>query len=122
MILLSVASNNAIAGWIKVGGNETDTLYADPASIIKSSYKVKMQALHDFKAPIKAAGGTLLSTVMQEEYDCKDHQSRTLHYSFHTRNLGKGKMVYSDTEPHEWEPVIPGSARETLWKFACRKT
>jgi hypothetical protein len=121
MILLAVASNNAMAEWIKVGSNETDTLYADPTTIIRTSYKVKMQTLHDYKMAMKAAGSAFLSIVVQEEYDCKESQSRTLYFSFHSSNLGKGRMIYSDTAPHKWEPVRPGSVRETLWKFACKK-
>ena len=121
IILLTVASNGAMAEWIRVGGNEADTLYADPATIIKSAYKVKMRTLHDYKAATKAAGETFLSTVVQEEYDCRESQSRTLYFSFHSRNLGKGRMIYSDANPHKWEPVRPGSAREALWKIACGK-
>lgn len=120
MILLAAASNNAMAGWVKVGGNDADTLYAEPTSVIKSAYKVKMQSLHDFKMAMKVAGDTFLSTVVQEEYDCKEKLSRALYYSFHSRNLGKGRKVYSDTNTHQWEPVRPSSARETLWKFACK--
>ena len=121
MVLLAVASNSAIAEWVKVGSNELDSLYADPTTIIKSAYKVKMQTLYDYKSAMKSAGVTFLSTVAQEEYDCKGNRSRTLYFSFHSRNLGKGKKVYSDTDPHEWEPVKPGSARETFWKSACGK-
>ena len=120
-ILLAVASSDAMAEWGKVGGNEADTLYADPTTIIKSAYKVKMQTLHDYKTATKAAGDTFLSTVVQEEYDCKESQSRTLYFSFHSRNLGKGRIIYSDAHPHQWEPVRPGSARDALWKIACGK-
>lgn len=121
MMLLAVASNNAMAEWVKVGSNESDTLYADPTTIIKSANKVKMQTLHDYKMAIKASGAAFLSTMVQEEYDCKENQSRTLYFSFHTGNLGKGRMIYSDNDAHKWAPVRPGSVRETLWKVACRK-
>lgn len=121
ILLLAVASNNARAGWVKVGSNESDTLFADPTSIIKSAYKVKMQTLYDYKTAIKVAGSTFLSAAVQEEYDCKGSQSRALSFSFHSNNLGKGRKVYADTDPHKWEPVRPGSAREALWIFACNK-
>lgn len=121
MLLLAVVSSSAMAEWAKVGGNGTDTLYADPTSIIKSSNMVKMRTLNDYKTAIKVAGVAFLSSEVQEEYDCKDNQSRTLFFSLHSRNMGKGKRVYSDPEPHTWEPVRLGSVREILWQFACKK-
>lgn len=121
VLLLSGVSSSALAEWVKVGGNGTDTLYADPTSIIKSSSMVKMRTLHDYKAAVKVSGSVILSSEVQEEYDCKENQSRTLFFSFHSRNMGKGKKVYSDTEFHTWEPVRLGSVREVLWKFACKK-
>lgn len=121
MLLLAAASNSAVAGWVKAGSNGSDTLYADPITIIKTAHKVRMQALHDYTTALKTAGSTFQSTVVQEEYDCKEKQSRILSFSFHARNLGKGRIVYSDNDSHEWQPVRPGSAREVLWKFACKK-
>lgn len=119
-MLLAVASSNAVAEWIMVGNNENDTLYADSATIIKSAHKVKMRMLHDYKKAIHAAGETFLSTAAQEEYDCQKNQARTLNFSFHSKNMGKGWKIYSETAHHNWEPVRPGSAREALWNFACR--
>lgn len=121
MLLLAVVSSSAMAEWIKVGSNETGTFYADPTSIIKSSNMVKMRTLHDYKTAIKVAGALFFSSEVQEEYDCKENQSRTLFFSFHSRNMGKGKRVYSDPEPHKWEPARLGSVREILWDFACKK-
>jgi hypothetical protein len=80
-----------------------------------------MQTLHDYKTAIKVAGVAFLSTETQEEYDCKEYLSRTLYFTFHSSNLGKGRKVYTDPDPHKWEPVRPGSARETFWIFACNK-
>lgn len=121
MLLLSVVSSSAMAEWVKVVSNEAGTFYADPTSIIKSSNMVKMRTLHDYKTAIKVAGAAFLSSEVQEEYDCKEKQSRTLFFSLHSRNMGRGKGVYTDPEPHKWEPVRLGSAREILWDFACEK-
>lgn len=110
-----------MAEWVKVGENGNDTHYADPTSIIKSGNMVKMLILQDYKTAVKVAGTAFLSSEVQEEYNCGENQSRTLFFSFHSRNMGKGKRVYSDPEPHPWEPARLGSVREILWKFACRK-
>ena len=84
MMLLAAACNSAMAEWVKVGSNDTDTLYADPTSIIKSAYKVKMRTLYNYKISIKVdAGGTILSADAQEEYDCRENRARTLFFSFY---------------------------------------
>ena len=121
LMLLAVSSNNAGAEWFKIGGNETDTLYTDSTTIIRSAHKVRMQSLYDNKTAMKAAGETFMSIALQEEYDCNENQARTLYFSFHTGKLGKGRKIYSDTERHKWEFVRPGSLREILLKFACKK-
>jgi hypothetical protein len=120
-IFLVTASGSAMADWIAVSHSEADTFYADAATIIKSTYKVKMQSLHDYKTAVKVAGVLLQSTVVQEEYDCLENRTRALFYSFYSKNMGKGRSVHTDSEPHEWKPVRPGSIRETLWTFACKK-
>jgi len=121
VMLLTTANNSAIAEWIKVVSNETDTVYADPASIIRTFYKVKMRSLHDFKTPAKLPGNTFLSADIQQEYDCQENLSRTLVFTCHSRNMGKGKKIFTDIEPYEWEPVKQGSLREALLKFACKQ-
>lgn len=120
VLVMYAACNSALAEWVKVDNNEAVTFYADPATIIKSANMVKMQALHDYKTARKAAGDTLLSSVAQEEYDCKKNQSRVHIYSFYSKNMGKGRKVHTDTESREWQPVRPGSVKETLWLFACK--
>lgn len=120
-ILLAAASTCAVAGWLKVGNNGGDTFYTDPGTIIKTGNKIKMRSLHDYQAAAKAAGNAFLSSETQDEYDCKEKQARTLYFSFHSKNMGKGRKVYSDSAPHDWETVRLGSAREALWDFACKR-
>lgn len=121
MLLLAAMSNSAMAGWVKVEGNEFVTSYADPATIQKAGNKVKMLALVDFKTPIKNGGNPYMSTKTQHEYDCKENQWRMLNFSYHAGNMGKGKLVYTETEPGNWEPIMPGSGTQTRWKIACGK-
>lgn len=82
---------------------------------------VKLWTLTDRKTPRTIAGVTHLSTKLHEEFDCKEKQSRSFAASFHSKNMGQGKVVYSDSVISEWEPIGHGSAGEILWKFACEK-
>ena len=118
-MLLTAASTGAMAGWIKISSTDNTAFYADPDSIIKTGNKVKMRAMHDYKIAAKAADQAFLSTEVQEEYDCRKKLSRTLYFASYSRNLGKGRKVYLDADLHQWMPARPGSARESLWKFAC---
>ena len=121
MMMLAVMNNSAMAEWVKVEGNEFVASYADPATISKAGNKVKMLALVDFKTVIRSGGEPHMSTKTQHEYDCKENQWRMLNFSYYSGNMGKGKVVYSETQPGEWQPVMPGSGTQTRWKIACGK-
>ena len=125
-------SSSAMAEWVEIGTTDksttdkstTDksTIYADPATIRKSANKVKMWSLYDFDSIHVVAGYEYLSSESQSEYDCKEEQSRLLYFSWHSENMGRGDVVYTETKPGvDWSPVAPRSVIETLWKFACGK-
>lgn len=122
MVLLVALSRNAAAEWIKLGDSTNKTFYADPESIRKVGDMVKMWDLLDYQSvPINYQGKSILSAKSQNEYNCKDGESRMLYYSFHSANMGGGVTIVSYSHPNEWEPVAPGSLIMTLWKFACRQ-
>jgi len=121
MALLIVACNSAMAEWKDVGSNENTTIYVDPATIQKSGNMAKMWHLTDFRTPQKDMGEEYMSAKDQNEYDCKEAKSRRRAYSQHSKNMGGGKVVYSDTFTTRWKPVPPDSGVEILWKFACIK-
>ena len=122
MMLLAVMSNSAMAKWIEVGSKQDEvSTFVDPATISRAGNMVKLWTLTDRKIPRTIAGVTHLSMKLQEEYDCKEKRSRGLAVSYHAKNMGQGKVVYSDSVINEWEPVGHGSAGEILWKFACEK-
>lgn len=122
MMILAVMSSSAMAKWVEAGSKlDVVSTYIDPATIRKEGNMVKVWTLTDRKAPRTIGGVTHLSMKQHEEYDCKEKQSRSHGASFHSRNMGKGKVVYSDSVTSEWEPVYLGSAGEILWKIACEK-
>ncbi|MBI5438516.1 MAG: hypothetical protein HY936_06160 [Nitrosomonadales bacterium] len=121
MTLLTVLSNSAMAELINVGSNKNTTIYVDPATIQKSGNMATMWHLTDFKIAQQDMGEKYMSAKDQNEYDCKEIKSRRRAYSQHSKNMGKGKVVYSDTFTSRWRPVSPDSGIEILWKFACVK-
>ncbi len=121
MMVLAVVSNSAMAEWVNVGNNENLTVYVDPATIQRTGNMAKMWHLTDFKTANKDMGEAYLSTKDQNEYDCKEVKSRRRASSQHSKNMGSGKVVYSDSYTTKWKPVPPDSGIEIMWKFACTK-
>lgn len=121
MMLLVGVSNSAIADWVSVGSNESTTIYVDQTSIERAGNMAKMWHLTDFNNAHKDMGEAYLSTKDQNEYDCKEVKLRRRASSQHSKNMGGGKVVYSDSYTTRWKPVPPDSGIEILWKFACTK-
>ncbi|MDO8263886.1 MAG: hypothetical protein Q7T21_11775 [Gallionella sp.] len=121
MMLLTAVSNSAMAEWVDIASNENTTIYIDPATIQRAGNRAKMWQLTDFKTANKDMGEAYLSAKDQHEYDCKEVKSRRRASSQHSKNMGSGKVVYSDTYTTKWKPVPPDSGIEIMWKFACIK-
>lgn len=121
MILLTAVSNSAMAEWKDVGSNKNTTIYVDPITVQRAGNMATMWHLTDFRIPQKDMGEEYMSAKDQNEYDCKAAKSRRRAYSQHSKNMGNGKVVYSDTFTTKWKPVPPDSGIEILLKFACIK-
>lgn len=121
MMLLAGASSSAMADWVNVASNENTAIYVDQASVGRTGGMAKMWHLTDYNNVHKDMGEAYLSTKDQNEYDCKEVKFRRRASSQHSKNMGGGKVVYSDTFTSRWKPVEPDSGIEILWKFACIK-
>jgi len=122
MTLLAAASTSAMAEWVKVGSNATDTLYIDPGIRWTDSNTSKMWALNDFNE-IQRIGERepFKSEKVEHEYDCKKPQIRMLYFTSHTESMAAGDIVDFNAAPSEWVPVLPNTGQEELWKIACGK-
>lgn len=119
-ILLAGAGGSAAAEWVGVGRNESNVLYADPATIRRDGDLVKMWNLVDLRIARTDLGGTnYFSQKAEFEYDCNDRQVRLLSYSWHTGKMGGGQTGESNSVPDDWEPILPESGMEFLWRVAC---
>ena len=106
MMLLAVMSSSAMAEWVLYGFSNGSkkgiiiTVYADPATLIKSGNTVKMWSIFDYnKAQKDPNSPSFMSVKRQEEYDCKEEQERLLFFSWHSENMGRGDVVYSKISP-----------------------
>ena len=123
-LVLAAFSASATAGWERVGGNKEGRgfyTYVDRTTIRKSGGKVKMWVLINYKSAQKDPPDlkSYLSSKGQVECDCKGEHIRTLAISFYSRRSGGGAVVYSTSDPDEWQRISADSIGETLWKVAC---
>ena len=123
MLLLAAVSSSALADWVKVGSNSTDTLYVDPSTIRwGADNSVKMWAMNDFKVTQQLhEREPFKSEKVEYEYDCKLAQSRLLYFTSHTESMAEGEVVDFNVVPGDWAPVSRNSGLEELWKIACGK-
>lgn len=115
------AESGAAVEWVKVGGNESQTVYADLSSIHKIGTGVKMWSMLDLQVADTTTGKPYLSMKMQNEFDCELEQYRFISSSNHSGNMGEGELVYRNASAAEWNIIPPASTAKTLWKTACKK-
>lgn len=123
-LLVAVVGSNAMAEWVELIKDDEEILavYVDPTTIRKNGNNVKIWILSDYKKAQELPFLPLYMSIMsQYESNCKEEQSRALNASYHAKNMGRGKVIYSNKNPENWSPVSPDSIDERLWKFACGK-
>jgi len=140
MLLLAGLSNSAMAEWLKVSAihsqesPEIQIAYVDPATIQKDGNIVKMLVLVDHHSGLSKDMENRLDSLfsgfkrditkswqVQDEFDCKAERLSMLSYTAYTEHMGNGEIVPSNVVTGGWEPVLPGSIGEALWKYACGK-
>lgn len=119
ILLLSVVSHSALAGWTEIDNNDDFTVYADFSSIRKFNNTARMWSLYDYKAVPQSDGLAYMSARFQYEFDCQKNQARMRAFSLHAENMGGGEVVYSDSKIGKWEQVVPGSVNEARWQSIC---
>jgi len=87
-------SSSVMAEWVLYGFSNGSkkgiiiTVYADPATLIKSGNTVKMWSIFDYnKAQKDPNSPSFMSVKRQEEYDCKEEKKRLLYADFHSENI-----------------------------------
>ena len=122
MLLLAVASNNATAELVQIGGYGRYAIYTDLSNIHRDGDIVKMWNVYNYNTFQSGEGGRMyLSVEEQEEFDCAAKRMRILYFAYRSGNMGQGEPVYSKSfsDDIRWDPIEPDSTGEHLFKFAC---
>ena len=121
--LLMLSHGPAYADWVKVhdGDEAGTTIYVDPATIRRNSNLAKMWQFYDYKTVQTVGGVRFLSAKEQWEFDCADARSRVVALKEFSGNMGRGTVVYTNSQVGKWLPVMPGDIGHTVWAIACRR-
>jgi hypothetical protein len=120
--LLVLSSSPVYAEWVAVSVDAADigmTVYMDPDTIRHKGDLVKGWLLYDFKTAQTKTYGAFLSFKALSEFDCTEERTRQLAVTHFSGNMGRGKVVYTDSDQGKWHPVAPESIGQTVWKAAC---
>jgi hypothetical protein len=106
---------------VKLSGDDSVTTYADATTIQRTGDLVRMWELLNFQT-LQESRNPYFSLKAVREYDCTLEQSRIISLYSYSGQMGTGEMVGSYLEDEvKWEPVMPGSLGQDVWKIACAK-
>ena len=140
ILLLSLVSSSAMAEWVPIAAMhsqespEIQTAYVDPDTIYKNGNLVNMVVLVDHQSGLSkgwenriakffsmSKGEITKSWKVEDEFDCMDKKLRMLSYIAYAEHMGNGAIIPNTIVTGEWEPVIPVSIGDALWRYACGK-
>ena len=83
---------------------------------------MKVLLLYDFKFVQVLKDKSYLSSTWQQQFNCAEHRSRQLAYTYYSNSMGRGNVVLTgDDEGNKWSLVEPRSAAAILWSIVCDK-
>jgi hypothetical protein len=129
MVCLMMTCSVSWAEWeFSVVGESDDfeiTYYSDKSTIRRNGDIVKMWSLKEYSVMQKTFNGVnYKSSKVLNSYNCKYESSTQVSIVHYSNSMGNGNVVYTVTFKEselEWEPYVPGSLGQVLWKIACRK-
>lgn len=118
---------NAGKDWIKFQSDSEGTRYAFLPSIQRNDDIVKLWIINDLQSPKDfGRSGSLYSTELQYELNCKEKQFRLLAHTWYAGSLGSGNALSinnRDIESPKWEANNPknlgGGTPDALLNYVC---
>ena len=109
------------ADWVFIDWSPAYSAYADPTTVRQSGERVRMWTLTDYRSVQTYDGSAYLSNKAEFENDCQAGRVRMLAFFLYSEAKGSGKVIHSDAHPGNWQPIMPDTIGQTMWKFACDK-
>ncbi len=125
MLLLAGLSNNVMAEMLEIGkGSDGEIVAVDPITVHRIGSTATIWGQLSFSEPQKFPGHPdFLSKVTQIQCDCTGKLTRTLYTNYFAAKDGKGKKIFFENPSTllKWNPVLPGTVHEVMFKYACDK-
>ncbi len=124
VVLMTVCSISCADWEYTIETNTGSTSYHDKSSIRRSGVSVKMWMMTDFSSAQTSGGRKYKSSKRFVDYNCAEETFALISVVNYSGSMGEGGVVRSMTWQErelEWEPLVPGTVVEAMWKIACGK-
>lgn len=117
LMLAAMSSAAAFPAWTEIGKNDNVIMYANLDTIPSHSKIVTVWFLAEFIH----TRSKVLSSLIQQKYNCDNEFQRTLRVEIFTehRGRGNGKNLVLPRDVRKWHRVIPDGDEELLWRAGC---
>jgi hypothetical protein len=110
------------AEWELYDTNDEFTGYLDKETIRKNGAIVKMWDMRNYVSVRDYQGEKYKSAKIYKVYNCKSETHATSAFIFYSGINGAGSIIYSHSSQEkdwEWNPIVPETIGQFVWKIAC---
>ncbi len=108
---------SAYSAWDKTGQSDGFMTYVDTSTIKRNGSISSMTGLFDNDKPSLVSGNKVRSSINYFEFNCQQKTYRTVRYSLHSGQMGRGQQLIDVRKDSEWKQVV--GFYEFAWKIAC---
>jgi len=124
-VMLMMVCSVSWAEWELSGRADTFTHYIDISSIRRDGVMAKMWIMNDyFVMQTAVAGKKYKSDKSLMVFNCAEETVELLSGVAYSGSMGEGNVVLSGTTKEidlAWQPIVPGTVLEVMWRVACGK-
>jgi hypothetical protein len=114
----------ADGGWQfrTVAPDGSSAVFSTDHQLKRSGHLVTAWLRQEYPESQRSGGGDVyLSNVEQIQYDCTKERARALLVIYYSENNIGGIQQSEETDPKQapWDPIVPGTQGETIYRWAC---
>jgi hypothetical protein len=111
-------------GWQfrSVAGDGSWASFSTNHQMKRSGHLVTVWVRQEYPEPQRSSGGDIyLSNVEKIQYDCSNERGRALLIIYYAENniAGSQQSEAIDIKQAVWDPIVPGTQAENLYRWAC---
>jgi hypothetical protein len=113
----------AAGGWQfrTVAADGSWAAFSTEHQLKRSGHLVTAWIRQEYPEPQRSGGDVYLSNVEKIQYDCANERGRVLLVIYYAENniAGSQQSESTDIKQASWEPIVPGTESEHMYKWAC---